>query len=139
MDRVCEPTFLVGVVGSAVAVARPIVRRRQREGLGDATRVYLGVRSSADVPIERELEEWARAGARVTLCLSRSNGAPSALAVRPGWVQQVLAEDVRAGQLPDAVVFAAGPKAMLDEVRALAAPEVHAHLGAVALEVVTNT
>jgi NAD(P)H-flavin reductase len=133
---------VLAVVGSAVAVARPIVRRRLRERAGQATRIYVGARSAADVPIADELGAWARGGATVTLCLSRpiADGLVSAppLPVRTGWVQRVLAEDVRAGLFPGAVVFAAGPETMLDEVRALAAPEAHAHLGAVELEVVTN-
>jgi hypothetical protein len=80
------------------------------------------------VPLADEVAGWVHAGARVVLCLSQ-RGESDDLSVLPqvrrvvGYVQQVIAEDV----LPkDALLFAAGSAAMLDELRALP------------LEVVTN-
>jgi NAD(P)H-flavin reductase len=124
----------VAVVGTALAVARPILRRRIAEGDARRTYVFLGVRSAADVPLAAEVDAWSSQGAHVTLCLSRP-AAPEddralARAVRrQGYVQRAVVLAIEAGELPErALVVAAGPEEMLADMRALSS----------SVEVVTN-
>jgi NAD(P)H-flavin reductase len=133
-ERATGRQLVVAVVGSALAVARPLVARRSREGAAARTHVYIGARSAADVPLPEEVEGWAQAGVEVVLCLSREElehdrtKLPFARRAA-GYVQDVVARDVAGGRLHGALVFAAGPAAMLEAVRGLP--------GSV-LEVVTN-
>lgn len=124
LERADRGPLVVAVVGSALAVARPILRERIAQGQCPATTVYIGARSAGDVPLSGEVAGWARAGATVTLCLSRPDlDDPRVLPDIPreaGWVQRVLAADVAAGRQTTRLVFAAGPAGMLDELRALA-------------------
>ncbi len=138
LERAAGRALVVAVAGSALAVARPIVRDRIARSEARTTSVYVGVRTVRDVPLAQEVAGWAHAGARVVLCLSRPETdqvSPLALAEtrrRAGYVQTVLANDVLERQVGDALLFAAGPAAMLDAVRALSREH-----GAT-LEVVTN-
>jgi NAD(P)H-flavin reductase len=124
LDRAQGKNLVVAVVGSALAVARPILRERIARRECARTHLYIGARSGADVPLAGEVVGWARAGARLVLCLSRPDtddprvlpGIPR----RRGWVQQVVAEDLRDGLFANALLFAAGPQGMLEETRALA-------------------
>jgi NAD(P)H-flavin reductase len=120
--------LIVAVVGSALAVARPILRDRMAQREGPTTHVYIGARSAKDVPLVDELRGWIGAGAHLVLCLSRGSVPGSDLddsdvlpdvERRDGWVQHVLAKDVHEGRVPQALVFAAGPPAMHEEARAL--------------------
>lgn len=146
LDRAKHRPLIVAVAGSALAVARPIMRERIAQREISSTTIYLGARTPRDVPLEGEVAGWARAGARLVLCLSQAEGEdeaarsafPTAIHAS-GWVQRVLEDDLqkagsgsRQEKAPDAatLIFAAGPLAMLDEVRALGA--VHG------LEVITN-
>jgi hypothetical protein len=103
------------------------------------------VRAPADLPVQDEIEAWAEQ-AHVTLCLSRAalDASPEVVpraARTTGYVQLALARALRPGDALAKVaapllVFAAGPAAMLEDVRALAAlPDVER---AVTLEVVAN-
>lgn len=133
--------LLVAVVGSALSVARPLLRERIAHREAPLTSVYVGVRSSRELPLADEVAGWAHAGARVVLCLSRSSDDdPATLpeAVRTeGYVQRVVKEEISRGPLgrgagesgPHAFVFAAGPAEMLEAMRGLRTPT---------LEVVTN-
>lgn len=151
LERADGTSLIVAVAGSALAVARPIVRERIRRGLGrkaaiDPTTVYLGVRAPRDLPLANEVEGWARAGVRIMLCLSQPDlDDPLLLAAatrRTGYVQAVLATDVARGDaigpLPAraSLVFAAGPPGMLDEIRRLTAAS--GAVNAPTLEVWTN-
>jgi NAD(P)H-flavin reductase len=138
LDRAEGRALVVAVVGSALAVARPILRQRIAQGESKATTIYIGARSAKDVPLIREVAGWARAGARLVLCLSGADDDPELLpeAVRAkGWVQNVLQDDVSAGRITDALVFATGPTEMLHAVRGLA--ESREKAGPL-LEVITN-
>lgn len=147
LERAHDKPLVVAVAGSALAVARPILRERIAQGACTSTSVYIGVRSARDVPLVGEVAGWGRAGARLVLCLSRPDGDDPAVlseaARRAGWVQHVLAEEVGAGRITRGLVFAAGPAGMLEEIRTLPSrrPERGAEHGggdADALEVVTN-
>jgi NAD(P)H-flavin reductase len=144
LERARGRRLVLAVVGSALAVARPILRDRLHRAETAATSIYVGARSLGDLALVDELASWARAGSTVVLCLSGPlpdgpdaalGGAP--VSVRAGWVQRVLAQDVEGGRLADALVFAAGPEAMLNDVRALVPPTSEGG-PTVALEVVTN-
>lgn len=126
LDRVRSTHVVVAVVGSAIAVARPVVRQRIRDGVAATTHLFLGLRSPADLPIAAEVDEWSARGVSVVLCLSGSelDHHPSVLprAKRvASYVQAALGEALDAGDIPHGtVVVAAGPDAMLAEVRRLA-------------------
>ena len=133
-ERATGRQLVVAGVGSALAVARPLVGRRLEDGSAARTHVYIGARSAVDVPLAEEVAGWAAAGVEVVLCLSRTelehDRARLAFARREsGYVQDVVARDCAGGRLAGALVFAAGPAAMLTAMRGLP--------GSV-LEVVTN-
>ena len=136
-ERAAGRQLVVAVVGSALAVARPLVAGRIAEGAAARTHVYVGARSAADIPLPAEVEGWGSAGVEVVLCLSgqdvEHDRGPLAFARRvAGYVQDVVARDVEGPNRPrleGALVFAAGPEAMLVAMRGLP--------GSV-LEVVTN-
>lgn len=133
-ERATARQLVIAVVGSALAVARPLVQRRIDERVPEKTHVYVGARSPVDVPLPGEVEAWAVAGVEVVLCLSRPeldhDRERLAFARRvAGYVQDAVAHDCAGGRLSGALVFAAGPAAMLTAMRDLP--------GSV-LEVVTN-
>lgn len=126
----------VAVVGSALAVARPVLRRRLADGDAGATQVFIGVRSAVDLPLAPEVEAWAERGVRVVLCLSRGelhhheDVVPRAERTS-GYVQRAVEAAIEAGRVPKgALVVGAGPLAMLEAVRSLGASG--------AIDVVTN-
>lgn len=139
-DRATGRDLVVAVVGSALAVARPLLARRIDERSAAKTHVYVGARSARDVPLAEEVEAWAAAGVEVVLCLSRGeldhDRARLPLARRAaGYVQDVVARDVEGGRLAGSLVFAAGPAAMLAAMRGLPGS---LQSGNLVLEVVTN-
>lgn len=124
VDRSRDRHLVVAVVGSALAVARPLLRIRRDEGRARATHVYIGARSAAELPLAEEIEGWARSGAELVLCLSRGelgHDLERLVSARreAGYVQDVVARDVEGGRIPRALVFAAGPEAMLAAMRDL--------------------
>lgn len=126
VERMRSRHVAVAVVGSAISVARPVVRQRIRDGAARITHLFLGLRSPADLPIAQEIEEWSRQGVAVVLCLSRSelHHVPAVLPKArrvAGYVQRALAHAVKAGEVPHGtLVIAAGPDAMLADMRTLA-------------------
>lgn len=130
--------LVVAVAGSALAVARPILRARAAQGEAHRTRLYVGARTLGEVALGDEVAEWAGAGATVILCLSRTtlddDGGHTLAGLRRanGYVQKVLVNDVVEGLVAESVVFAAGPSGMLEELRSM--QRTHAPQ----LEVVTN-
>ena len=126
--------LVVAVVAGALGAARSLMRRRADEDDLARTHVYIGARAASDVPLSEEVHGWCTAGADVVLCLSRQelehdrSKLPRARR-EAGYVQDVIVRDTEAARLSPAVVFAAGPTAML---RAM-----HGLPGSV-LEVVTN-
>jgi NAD(P)H-flavin reductase len=136
IDRARKKGLAVVVVGSALATARPVMRRRIAEGDARTTWVFIGVRGPENVPLAEEVESWAESGAHVVLCISqldahrdpeRMPGARRAT----GYVQDEVLRTL--GDLPrGTLVVAAGPKPMLEAMRDMAA----SHAGTV--EVVTN-
>jgi NAD(P)H-flavin reductase len=124
VERAREGHLVVAVVGSALAVARPLLRIRRDEGTTRATHVYIGARSIADLPLVEELEAWSEAGAELVLCLSRGELDHDRERLLPGrreagYVQDVVARDVEGGRIPRALVFAAGPETMMAAMRDL--------------------
>ena len=125
LDRARGRTRAVVVVGSALGAARPVLRKRIADGEGARTSAFIGVRSAADVPLASEVEEWSR-HARVVLCLSQAElehhrALLPGAARTAGYVQDAVRTSLDASTLaPDALVFAAGPSAMLAELRELA-------------------
>jgi NAD(P)H-flavin reductase len=135
IERARGRSLVVAVVGSALAVARPILSQRIAQLSSAPTSIYLGVTSAREVPLPDEVEAWGEAGVRIVLCVSRPElddpGRLPAVTRKVGWVQKVLAADVARGAA-SGLVFAAGPPAMLEEVRGVAGAS------DVTLEVVTN-
>lgn len=124
--------LVIAVAGSALSVARPILRDRVAHREAPLTSIYIGVRSSKEIPLSDEVAGWAHAGARLVLCLSRSEEDDATILPEArrgeGYVQRVIQADLAKDKLGD-IVFAAGPAGMLEAVRGLATAT---------LEVVTN-
>ena len=141
MARAEGRELLVAVAGSAIAVARPVLRARIAHGEGPRTHLFVGARAPSELPLVDELEAWAEAS-NVVLCLSRAEVdhdpeiVPRA-ARRAGYVQAALeAFASREGQSPAApIVFAAGPAEMLADVKAFGRSAMR---GGVSFEVVAN-
>ena len=134
--RVVERSVVVAVVGSALAVARPVLATRIAEGVAGNTFLFLGMRAPTDLPIAEEVEAWSEQGVNVVLCLSRSEldhhreVLPKAQRA-VGYVQAAVARAVATGALPaGALAVAAGPDAMIADMRALSRTS--------PIEVVTN-
>ena len=134
--RIVDRPVVVAVVGSALAVARPVLATRIAEGVAENTFLFLGLRAPTDLPIADEVAAWSDQGVNVVLCLSRvelehhPEVLPKAKRAM-GYVQVAVARAVEAGVLPPgALAVVAGPDAMLADMRALSrtAP----------IEVVTN-
>lgn len=129
--------LIVAVAGSAIAVARPIVRAR---GIGWAepgsTTVFVGARCVAEVPLADELEAWTTHGIETVLCLSRPELADESERLRhvrrfAGYTQFAIEEHLRVsaerlgtsirsgGPRPRPLLFAAGGAPMLQSMREL--------------------
>lgn len=126
VDRMRSKHVAVAVVGSAISVARPVVRQRIRDGAASITCLFLGLCSPLDLPIAHEIEQWAASGVAVVLCLSRSElhlhpeVLPAAQRV-VGYVQRALSQALKRGEVPHGtLVIAAGPDSMLADMRTLA-------------------
>lgn len=141
--RAKDRTLVVAVAGSAIAVARPILRERIAEGEGARTHLFVGARSPTELPLQDEIEAWAEAS-HVTLCLSRAEVAHAPEVIprakrTVGYVQHAILRTLAEGGFGPVeasappLVFAAGPGPMLADLRAAGSGE-----GAVALDVVTN-
>jgi sulfhydrogenase subunit gamma (sulfur reductase) len=129
LARAAGRPLVVAAVGSAIGVARPILRRRLEAGDAAATYLFFGVRTPLEVPLADEVAAWSER-AHVVLCISR--GEPSRepdwlprAARASGYVQHELVRALGAGRLPrGAIVFAAGPMPMLVEMGAATDVEV---------------
>jgi NAD(P)H-flavin reductase len=128
LQRAHGRPLVVAAVGSAIAAARPLLRRRIAAGDGRRTVVLLGVRTPDDVPLADEVEQWSE-DTEVILCLSRApeddhQRFPKA-ARAPGYVQEELERAVREGRVAEgAMVFAVGPVPMLEALSATAGVQV---------------
>jgi NAD(P)H-flavin reductase len=112
--------LLVAVTGSGIAAGRPVLRARVRAGEAGATELFVGVRTLADVPLERELREWTIAGAKVTVCLSREPIPPDRDGFAAGYVQDIARARAAGASNVGKMIFAAGVKDMISAVRTLA-------------------
>jgi NAD(P)H-flavin reductase len=131
MEEAKGRPLTVAVTGSGIAAGRPVVRARVRAGEASATELLVGVRTLAEVPLERELGEWSRAGVAVTVCLSREAVPEGRAGFASGYVQDVArARAGGFGGVPQRsrgisrarrMIFAAGVKDMLVAIRVLAA------------------
>lgn len=125
LARAAGRALVVATPGSAIAVTRSILRTRLDAGEGSRTHVFLGARAAHDLPLQGEIAAWVVAGVPLTLCLSRAElhhdeeVAPGARRAA-GYVQGAIAAALRDRVVPaDAVLFGAGPAAMLAELKQL--------------------
>jgi NAD(P)H-flavin reductase len=135
---------VIAVVGSALAVARPVLGHRIAKGAASATHLFLGLRSPLDLPIPDEVREWSERGIAVVLCLSRSELdhhaeiLPQAHRVA-GYVQLALGRALETGEVPHgALVIAAGPVEMLADLQSLARTSASVALLGPSIEILTN-
>ncbi len=125
VERMRSRHVVVAVVGSALAVARPVIRQRIEDGSAGVTHLFLGLRTLLDLPLAAEVESWTARGVRVVLCVSRSelHHHPEVLprARRAaGYVQHALSHALADGEVPHGtLVIAAGHDALLADMRAL--------------------
>jgi NAD(P)H-flavin reductase len=135
---------VIAVVGSALAVARPVVASRLSQGEAASTMLFIGLRAPTDIPLANEVAGWLDQGVVVVLCLSRAelDNHPEILprARRVGgYVQEGVSRAVESGELPSgAVVVVAGPDAMLESLRSFASAHGAAHPSTAPIEIVTN-
>jgi NAD(P)H-flavin reductase len=127
VERMRSRHVAVAVVGGAIGVARSVIGRRIADGAATATHLLLGIRAAIDLPLQAEIAAWAASGIEVVLALSRSELdhhkeiLPGARR-EAGYVQHALARALEAGTVPHGtLVIAAGPDAMLADMRSLAA------------------
>jgi NAD(P)H-flavin reductase len=149
VERMRSRHVVVAVVGSAIGVARSVIGRRIADGAATATHLFLGLRASTDLALRDEIATWAASGIEVVLCLSRSE-LDHHREILPGsrreggYVQHALTRALESGAVPHGtLVIAAGPGAMLADMRSLAAKATGAtSSGAVlvgpSVEVLTN-
>ncbi len=132
-ERAAGHPLWIAVAGTGVAAARSVAAYRQASGEQDVrtTRLFVGVRVLADLPLRAELDDLQRAGMTVTVCLSREDPPPDApqMRFRRGYVQDAMPDRLLAGTR----LFVAGPDAMIAALRSLAA-----RLGADERDVHTN-
>jgi|GEM_PF-1621805 len=120
--------LVVAVVASALGVARALVDARIDRDAADSTYVYVGVRAAADVPLAEQVASWSERGAHVVLCLSREELVhhremlPRAERAE-GYVQVAIRRALAASRFAsgDALVVAAGPPGMLEDLRGVVA------------------
>lgn len=143
VERMKARHVVVAVVGSALGVARSVLGRRIADGAATATHLFLGIRAPTDLAIPAEVAAWAAEGIEVVLCLSRSELGHH-LEVLPGarrvvgYVQHALARALESGAVPHGtLVIAAGPDAMLADMRGLATGSSSSSAGP-SVEVLTN-
>ena len=142
--HVATRPVVVAVVGSAIAVARPVMATRIAQGVASSTTLFLGLRSPADLPIASDVAAWSERGVKVVLCLSRGelDHHPELLprARRAaGYVQDALARAMEAGDVPPgALALVAGPDAMLAAMREFARTHGAANPATPPIEIVTN-
>ena len=126
VERMRSRHVVVAVVGSALGVARPVLRRRIADGAATATHLFLGLRAPTELAIASEVAEWAASGVSIVLCLSRTelDHHPEVLPAAQrvvGYVQHALARALQTGQVPHGtLVIAAGSDAMLADMRSMA-------------------
>jgi NAD(P)H-flavin reductase len=142
VERMRSRHVVVAVVGSALGVARSVLGRRIADGAATATHLFLGIGSPTDLAIPDEVAEWAAQGIAVVLCLSRSE-LDHHMEVLPrarrvvGYVQHALTRALETGAVPHGtLVIAAGPDAMLADMRSLATGPTSA--AGPSVEVLTN-
>jgi NAD(P)H-flavin reductase len=111
VERGLGRDVLIVVVGSAISVLPPLLAKRDTFA---STKVLIGERAPEDVPMLEDLLAWQRAGCRLTVCLSGGNGEVPGLPVFLGRVQEAA---LQLTNLDSAVIFAAGPGEMLDDLR----------------------
>ncbi len=121
-DRAAGRPLWVAVAGSGVAAARAIAAFRRASGEQEmrSTRLFVGVRRLAELPLRAELEELGRAGMAVTVCTSREEPAATetnGLRFVAGYVQTALGLEMPPR---DVRLFVAGPDAMVAALRQLA-------------------
>ncbi len=153
LNDVVERHEIVAVVGSALAVARPVIEMRIASGAARATQLYLGIPGPRDLALAAEVRAWTEKGVEVVFCMSRAELAHD-LDVVPrakresGYVQSVFARAVKAGKVPrGTLLVVAGPETMVSDMRSCAtsanahnasAASDHAPPSDVHIEVVTN-
>jgi NAD(P)H-flavin reductase len=132
MEEARGQRLIVTLSGTGIAAGPPIVRRRVAEGDALRTQVLVGVRASAELALQSELDAWRVAGVEATVCLSQGpdEGAPY---MARGYIQDVLLARTLPGALLGARVFAVGPVTMIDALR-----RVGPILGVAAEHVYTN-
>ena len=112
--------LIVALGGTGVAAGRPIVARRISEGDASRTKVLVGIRTRAELPMRGELEAWLRSGVDVLVCLSQDDGSIEGIPYAHGYVQDVLR---KSGAIPlpgECRLFAVGTGSMVDGLRRFA-------------------
>ena len=112
--------LIVALGGTGVAAGRPVVSRRIVEGDALRTRVLIGIRTAAELPLRRDLDAWLLSGVDVLVCLSKRDESIEGLPFVHGYVQDALRANGAAALPKDCRIFAVGTATMVDALRGLA-------------------
>ncbi len=109
---------VVCVTGTGIGAARPLLYAlAQKRGSLEGVSLLYGVRTAAHVAFRDEIDAFVRRGLDLRLCLSDARAQGEA--ERSGWVQHVLGDERM--DLEGAVVYAAGHREMMEELRSVCA------------------
>lgn len=130
-----DELVVVAVVGSALALARQVMRLRLSRGHAVSTHLFIGLRAARDLALRDDVAEWCSNGAHVALCLSRAELDHDA-DILPrarrtgGYVQRAVATHLSSSPFPTPVkIIAGGPDGMLADLRALPGVDVVTNRG----------
>jgi ferredoxin-NADP reductase len=120
MDDARGRPLLVVLGGSGIAAGPSIVGRRVTDGDAARTRVFVGIRTRAELPMRDHLEAWMHSGVDVLVCLSQDGGPVDGVPYAHGHVQDVLRTSTAAHTPPGSRIFAVGTASMIDALKSLA-------------------
>jgi NAD(P)H-flavin reductase len=120
MDEARGRPLVVALVGTGVAAGHPVVARRIVEGDASRTRVLIGIRTGAELPMRRELEAWLLSGVDVLVCMSKGGGSIEGIPFAHGYIQDALRTSGGTRLPKDCRVFAVGTSTMVEALKGLA-------------------
>jgi NAD(P)H-flavin reductase len=110
--------LVVALGGTGVAAGPPLLARRITDGDAALTRVFVGVRTLDEVPLEQEMARWRSAGIDVVLCSMQSEPLPEGSTAFRGFIQDAVIDRVPHGWAH--AIIAVGASLLVDALRDVA-------------------
>jgi NAD(P)H-flavin reductase len=110
--------LVVALGGTGIAAGPPLLTRRIADGDAVLTRLFVGVRTLDEVPLESEMATWRAAGVDVVLCSMQSEPLPEGSTAFRGFIQDALVARVPPGWADS--VIAVGASLLVDALRDVA-------------------